>query len=143
MNIAGREPFRDMDYFFRRHSPSFGRLRRGGGESAAWIPAADIRETDGEYLISAELPAVKKEDVRITLDNGVLTLSGERRHEKERKDENEIRVESLYGAFSRSFSLPDDVDTKAIRAESRDGVLRIHVPRKEGSKPKAISIDVE
>ncbi|HNS28099.1 MAG TPA: Hsp20/alpha crystallin family protein [Steroidobacteraceae bacterium] len=102
-----------------------------------------MSETDKEYLIKAELPAVKKEDIKITLDNGMITLSGERRQEKEHKDENQIRVESFYGSFSRSFSLPENIDPKAIRAESKDGVLRIRIPKTEAPATKAISIDVK
>lgn len=144
MNIARWEPFREMEEFFRQNSPFFGRaLRRNGGDVGNWAPVADISETDGEYLIKAELPEVKKEDVKITLDNGVITISGERRHEKEKKDENEIRIESFYGTFSRSFSLPENVDAKGIRAETKDGVLRVRIPKTETAKAKPISIEVK
>jgi HSP20 family protein len=81
--------------------------------------------------------------VKITLDNGVITISGERRHEKEKKDENEIRIESFYGTFSRSFSLPENVDAKGIRAEAKDGVLRVRIPKTETAKAKPISIEVK
>ena len=89
------------------------------------------------------MPEVKKEDVNITLNEGVLTISGERKQEKEEKDANEIRMESFYGTFSRSFVLPNNVDAAGIRAESKDGVLRVHVPKKEAAKPKTIAIDVK
>ena len=92
----------------------------------------------------AELPEVKKEDVKVTLDDGVLTITGERRREKEHKAENEIRVESFYGAFSRSFSLPENIDAKGIQAESKDGVLRVRIPKTEAGKAqKPVSIDVK
>ena len=144
MNITRWEPFREMEDFFRQYSPMLGRsLRRSGGEETNWTPLADITETDKEYLIKAELPDVKKEDVKITLEDGVITLTGERRHEKEHKDENEIRVESFYGTFSRSFALPDNVDPNGIRAESKDGVLRVRIPKKQASKTKPISIEVK
>jgi len=110
---------------------------------AEWAPLVDISEDDKEYLIKAELPEVKKEDVKITLENGVITISGERKQEKEAKDENEIRVESFYGTFSRSFSLPENVDAGTVRAESKDGVLKIHIPKKEASKPKSITVQVK
>ncbi len=144
MNITRWEPFREMEDFFRQYSPMLGRsLRRSGGEETNWTPLADITETDKEYLIKAELPEVKKEDVKITLEDGVITLTGERRHEKEQKDENEIRVESFYGTFSRSFALPDNVDPNGVRAESKDGVLRVRIPKKQASKTKPISIEVK
>ena len=138
------EPFREMEDFFRNFSPFFGRgLRRHLGEESEWSPTTDISETDKEYLIKAELPEVKKEDVKITVDDGVITLSGERKHEKEHKDEKQIRVESFHGTFSRSFTLPDDADPTNIRAESKDGVLRIHIPKKESKKAKPIQIEIK
>lgn len=140
MSLVRWEPFREMEELLRDYSP-FLRARRS--EGGTWMPTANITETQKEYLIKAELPEVKKEDVKITLNDGVITISGERKQEKEEKDANEIRVESFYGTFSRSFSLPDNVDTNAIRAESKDGVLRVHVPKKEVAKPKAIAIDVQ
>jgi HSP20 family protein len=130
-----------MDEFFRPYLPMMGRVRRNAEET--WSPTSNISETDKEYLIKAELPEVKKEDVKVELADGVITISGERKHEKESKDENVLRVESFYGTFSRSFSLPDNVDANAIKAECKDGVLRVHVPKKEPSKPKAIAIDVK
>ena len=143
MNIMRWEPFREMDDLFR-YTPFFGRaLRRTGGEVMEWTPVANISEMDKEYLIKAELPEVKKEDVKITLDNRVITITGERRHEKEQNDENEICVESFYGTFSRSFSLPENVEAKSIRAETKDGVLRVHIPKTEVSKAKPVSIEVK
>lgn len=144
MNIVRWEPFREMEDMFRQYSPLFSRvLRRSGGEDMEWTPVADISETDKEYLIKAQLPEVRKEDVKITFDNGVISITGERRHEKEQADENEIRVESFYGTFSRSFALPDNVDAKAIRAETKDGVLRVRIPKMEASKAKPIAIEVK
>jgi HSP20 family protein len=141
MRIVRWEPFREMEEFFRDYSPLFARNRRG--VDANWTPSADISETDQEYLIKAGLPEVKKEDVKINLADGVLTISGERKRDKEEKDANEIRIESFYGTFSRSFSLPENVDTTGIRAESKDGVLKVHVPKTAPSTPKAIAIDVQ
>lgn len=145
MNITRWEPFREVEDMFRQYSPFFSRaLRRFEGDEAKWRPVADISETDTEYTIKAELPEVKKEDVKVSFEQGVLTISGERRQEKKQKDENEIRVESFYGSFSRSFSLPDNVDAKAIRAESKDGVLRVRIPKTTPSQPeKAIAIEVK
>lgn len=143
MNVVRWEPFREIEDMFRHYSPLLGRgLRREGGEAGGWMPVANISETDKEYVIKAELPEVKKEDVKITLDNGVMTITGERRHEKEQKDESEIRVESFYGTFSRSFSLPENIDPDAIRAETREGVLCVRIPKTEAAKPQPISIQV-
>jgi HSP20 family protein len=144
MSLVRWEPFREIDEFFRQYSPLFGRSTlRGNGERGEWSPAANISETEKEYLIKAELPEVQKEDVRVLVENGVITISGERKQQKEQKDENEIRIESFYGTFSRSFSLPDNVDANGVRAESKDGVLKVHIPKKEVSKPKAVTVQVQ
>lgn len=144
MNITRWEPFQEMESMLRQYSPFFGRaLRREGGETIKWTPVADISETDKEFLIKAELPEVKKEDVKVTLQDGALTISGERKHEKKQEGENEIRVESFYGTFTRTFELPDSIDTKGIRAESKDGVLRVHVPKVAGTKTTASKIEVK
>ena len=138
------EPFREMDEFLRNAPSFFGRpWWRRGDEATEWSPAADIIENEKEYTIKAELPEVRKEDVKITLAEGMLTLSGERKHEKEQKDENEIRIERFYGTFSRSFALPEDADTKGIRAESKEGVLCIHIPKTETKKSKPVEIEVK
>jgi HSP20 family protein len=144
MNIIRWEPFRDVEEMFRQYSPQFARsLRRSGDAAGEWAPVADISETDKEFVIKAELPEVRKEDVKVTLDDGVLTIAGERRHEKEHQDANEIRVERCYGTFSRSFSLPENIDASAIRAETRDGVLRVRIPKTAPTTPKSIAIEVK
>jgi HSP20 family protein len=144
MNIIRWEPFREVEDMFRQYSPFFSRaLRRNDAEAGGWTPVADISETDQEYVIKAELPEVRKEDVKVTLDNGVITISGERKHQKEHKDANEIRIESFYGTFSRSFSLPENIDAQGIRAETKDGVLRVKIPKTEVRAPQAVSIEVK
>lgn len=144
MNITRWEPFREIEDVFRQYAPFFARsLRRTDGEGLEWTPVADITETDKEYLIKAELPEVKKEDIKVTLDDGAITISGERRHEKEQEKENEIRVERFYGTFSRTFSLPDNIDPKGIQAETKDGVLRVHIPKTQASTSKPIKIEVK
>lgn len=144
MNITRWESFREMEDMLRQYSPFFARtLRRDSGEGAVWSPVADITETDREYLIKAELPEVKKEDVKITLDNGVITIAGERRMEKEQQEANEIRVESFYGTFSRSFALPENIDAKAIQAETKDGVLKVRIPKTKVEAPRRIAIEVK
>ena len=145
MSLIRYEPFTAMDELFSRFPSLLGRWPRTSGNGEAhldWTPPVDISETGQEYVIRAALPAVKKEDVEITVEAGMLTLSGERRQKDEQKDEKFHKVESLYGSFSRSFALPDAIDAAAISAESKDGVLTIHVPKTkvEAKKPTTIKV---
>jgi HSP20 family protein len=143
MNVMRWEPFEAMDAMFSRFPLfGFGRPRLETGEYFEWSPMVDISETDKEYLIRAALPAVKKEDVKVAFKDGLLTLSGERCQE-ERKDEKFHRVESYYGNFLRSFVLPDAIDEAAIKAESQDGVVTIHVPKAESEARKLTTIKVQ
>jgi HSP20 family protein len=110
----------------------------------AWVPAVDIYETDShEVVIKAELPDVKKEDIGVTVENNVLTLTGERKQEQSTKREQFQRIERRFGSFSRSFTLPTSVDAGQIAASYKDGVLTIRLPRREEAKPKQISVNVE
>lgn len=149
MNALVRwDPFRELEEMSERLNRMFGRaalLRDDGKERltvADWVPAVDIAETDTEYQIKAELPEVKKEDVKVTVENGVLTIQGERRQEKEEKGKRYHRMERTYGSFIRSFTLPEHVDETRVRAEYKDGVLHLHVPKSEKAKPKAIEVKV-
>lgn len=148
MRLVRWEPFAGFDDMFNRMLPaSFGRWPRmtlpAQGEKYEWAPSADISETEQEFLIRAELPAVKKEDVKVTLDQGMLTIEGERKQEKEDKTEKYHRVESFRGTFSRSFSLPENASPEGIRCESKDGVLTVHIPKVKVEAPKARQIKVE
>jgi HSP20 family protein len=147
MSLIKWQPFGDFDNEFGRLMPSlFNRFPRATADSSGkfeWMPSADISETDQEYLIRAELPAVRKEDVKVTLDDGMITIHGERKEEKETKNEKVHRVESFRGAFSRSFSVPDNIDEKAIRADAKDGVLTVHLPKTKASPPKAVEVMVQ
>jgi HSP20 family protein len=148
MTLIRWEPFRELDDVFARYNPIFGRLaaaRQGVSDEAegqAWTPVANISETETEYLIKAELPEVSKEDVKVTVDENVITISGERRKEAEHKDEKVHRIESFYGRFTRSFRLPDDADITAIQAESRNGVLKVRVPKTPAPKPRTVEVQV-
>ena len=148
MTLIRWEPFRELDDVFARYGPFFGRLAaaRAGAtqevEAAAWTPAANISETETDYLIKAELPEVSKEDVKVTVDENVITISGERRKEAEHEDEKVHRVESFYGHFTRSFRLPEDADIDAIQAESRNGVLKVRVPKTPAPKPRTVEVQV-
>jgi HSP20 family protein len=117
----------------------------GGKEAltvAQWSPLVDITEDEKEYLIKAELPDMKKEDVRLTVENEVLAISGERKFEKEEKGKKYHRVERAYGSFVRSFSLPEDADGSKVSADFKDGMLQVHLPKSQKAKPKAIEIKV-
>jgi HSP20 family protein len=117
----------------------------GGKEAltvAQWSPLVDITEDEKEYLIKAELPDMKKEDVRLTVENGVLAISGERKFEKEEKGRKYHRIERAYGSFVRSFSLPEDADGSKVTADFKDGMLQVHLPKSVKAKPKAIEIKV-
>jgi HSP20 family protein len=116
---------------------------RGDDSSmAAWAPAVDIYETEDELVIKADLPDVEEKDLDIQVENNMLTLRGERKFEQKVKQDNYLRVERAYGTFSRSFSLPNTVDTGAIRAEYRNGVLTVQMPKRAESKPRQVKIAV-
>jgi len=147
MTLVRWDPFRELEDMSERLNRVFSRpsLRNSGKENltvADWMPTVDISETEGEYLIKAELPEVRKEDVKVTVENGVLTLQGERRQEKEEKGKRFHRVERSYGSFVRSFTLPESVDESSVKAEYKDGVLNLHLPKSEKVKPKAIDVKV-
>jgi HSP20 family protein len=109
-----------------------------------WVPPVDIYETDNhEVVIKAEVPDVKKEDIRVTFENGVLTIAGERKHEEAGGRGQYQRFERRHGSFSRAFTLPDTVEASKIAATYRDGVLTIRLPRREESKPKQITVTIE
>lgn len=109
-------------------------------EHGQWAPSVDIRETDDALVVHAELPGIDKKDVKLEVKDGVLTISGERRYEKDVKEENVHRIERSYGSFTRSFSLPTNIDAEKVDAGMKDGVLTVRLPKHEGAKPKAIEI---
>src|SRR5262245_24780635 len=106
----------------------------------AWAPSCDIYEEGDSIIVKAELPGVEKSDIDVQVENNVLTLRGERKRDKEVKSENLYRTERFYGAFSRSFTLPVTVDTGKIRAEYKDGVLQVILPKVEEAKPRRINV---
>jgi HSP20 family protein len=147
MRVIKWEPFRDVDDVFDRFlAETMRRWPRPAAEGRAaldWAPAADVSETEAEYLIKADLPEVRKEDVSITVQDGVLTLSGERRQEKREESEKLHRVERVYGSFARRFALPENADEQGIRAESRDGVIVIHIPKQKIVQPQPRQITIQ
>jgi HSP20 family protein len=118
------------------------RLLFRAGESVGWTPACDIYEDEEEIVVRADLAAVDPKDVEIRFENGVLTLKGERKLDQQDKRENYHRLELSYGTFTRGFSLPATIDSEKIRAESKHGVLLIHLPKKAEAKPKSIQVKV-
>ena len=146
MSLARWNPFREFEEFFN-HYPRLGKGLGGASQelmtAADWAPAVDISETSQAYLIKAELAGVKREDIQVKVEGGQLRLSGERKFEKEDKDNKQHRVERFYGSFSRSFSLPDDADEAQIKAEYRDGVLSLTLPKREPAAPRAREITVD
>lgn len=144
MNLTNWEPFREVEEFINRMAPALTRWRgeSNGSSVVQWSPTADISETDKEFIVRAELPGVPRDDVKVSVEDGVLTLSGERRHEKEDKTERYHRIERFQGCFARSFSLPESADSGAISAESKDGTLVVHIPKTAKARPKSIDVKV-
>ena len=148
MNVTKWNPFGELEDIADRYSRLFGthlpmreRLELLG-KDIEWKPAADIVERDDEYLIKAELPGVDRDDIDINLENDVLTITGERKLEETKETDKTHRVERFYGRFSRSFRVPDDVDASAIKAQSSDGVLKLHLPKTKAKKPEAVKIAI-
>ena len=146
-------PLREMDGIQRRWASlldnNHSLFRRGNlvpdDENitvSEWAPLVDIAEDDKEYLIKAELPEVQKDDVKVTVENGTLTIRGERKAEKEAKGRKFHRIERYYGCFERNFTIPDDADGTNVKAEFKDGVLRVHLAKSEQARPKQIEIKV-
>jgi HSP20 family protein len=146
MRLKRWEPFREMDDLLKGFGPMFGRLPTFapyGEASYEFMPLADVIEREKEYVVKVDLPEVRKEDVKVLFDEGVLTIKGERKVEKEVKGETIHRTERFYGTFERSFALPDDVDPKGIHAECKDGVLMVSLPRLAVQKPRPLAITIQ
>jgi len=107
-----------------------------------WVPAVDISEDANEYLIKADLPEINKDDVKVSVENGVLTFKGERRFENEEHETKYHRRERSYGSFLRGFAIPEDADPEKVSAEFKDGLLVIRLPKSEAEKPKLIQVQV-
>src|SRR5690606_16456853 len=140
------DPFRELEEMSHRLNSIF-RPTAELGESQAlagfdWAPTVDISETDKAYLIRADLPGVAKEDMKITVENGMLTLRGDRRKRTEHKDEKVHRIESSYGSFMRQFTLPDDAKEEGVDAQVKEGCLEVTIPKSAEKKGKARTIDV-
>ncbi len=148
MNLVSWSPCRDMEGFFDRYNRLLSdRDLLGLDDNAlrtnlSWRPRADISESKKEYLIKAELPEIERDDIHIEIENGMLTISGERHFEKDEETEKQHRMKSFYGKFSRSFSLPSDVDEEKISAKTKSGVLKVHLPKTKPTVVKPVEISV-
>jgi HSP20 family protein len=148
MSITRWDPFRELETFNERLNRMFGRsslLGQASGDVLAnvdWSPAVDVVETPEEYLVKAELPDLRKEDVKVSVESGMLRIAGERKQEKEEKHKRFHRVERSYGSFVRTFGLPDNVDDKKLQAEFKDGLLTVHLHKISPSKPPAVEVKI-
>lgn len=145
--LAKWSPFREMDTLQHRLNALFGQTasRSSGDQTfgvAEWTPLVDVSEDEKEYLIKADLPDVKKEDVKVTVEDGTLRITGERKFEKEEQGKKYHRVERAYGSFERSFVFPENANPEKLTAEYKDGVLKVHLPKSEEAKPKAVEVKV-
>ena len=138
MNVVRWSPFREFDNLFQAMERPTPALRR-----ADWLPLVDIRESDSAYQIDVEVPAVAADDLSVSVTDGVLSVSGERKVAEETDAEGKVhRVERRYGKFVRNFQLPDDADSDAIQAENKDGVLYVSIPKREAALTKSITVKV-
>jgi len=149
MAIVRWQPFRDLlaterefDRIFREAFSPLLREREGELSTRAWAPAVDIFENETNIVLKAELPGVEPKDVEVRVEDNTLYLKGERKFEKETKEENYHRIERSYGSFARSFALPNSIDADKVAAEYKDGLLILTLPKREEAKPKTIKINV-
>jgi HSP20 family protein len=147
MNLMRWDPFRELEDMSTRLNRFFGKapaMRMGLDEEtfADWAPALDVQETDKEYLVKTDLPEVKREDVKVTVENGMLAVEGERKMEMEEKGKKFHRVERSYGKFVRRLAVPSDVDAQKVAADFKDGVLNVHLPKSAAAKSKTIDVKV-
>lgn len=143
MTLVRWDPWREMEELVDRYNRALGDQQAGGQEvirKGDWSPRVDIAETDSEFIIKAEIPEVKKEDVKVTVENGILVLHGERKQEKEEEGKTYHRIERHYGIFNRSFTLPETVVAEKVKAGFKDGVLTITLRKTEDVEPKAIEV---
>ena len=147
MNLTTWNPFREMEELLDRYKRSYsggthlGQADRFDITLPDWQPAVDISETQNDYVVRAELPGVKKEDVSVTIENGILTLRGDKKTQSEERENGKVhRVECSYGSFVRSFSLPREVEQDKIEAQYNDGILLLNIPKSAQAMPKTISI---
>lgn len=145
MTLVRWNPWREIEDMFDRYTKAVGWPQGGSQEmvSGDWAPRVDIAENPESFVIKAEIPEVKKEDVQVTLENGLLTIRGQRKQETETKDTKIHRIERHYGSFMRTFTLPENVDESKINASFKDGMLIVNLGKSEKASPKSIAINVD
>ena len=149
MSIVRWEPFREVarmqDELNRFFDDRLWRLRGSGNEElgTGFMPAVDVYEDQEALSLTAELPGVDPKDVDVRVENGTLTIKGERKLDREEKKENYLRIERAYGTFTRAFTLPTTVDSDKVKAEFKNGLLRVSLLKREETKPKSIKVKVE
>jgi len=140
------EPFRNVnslqEQFSRLFDTSFPG-RSSESDLTTWAPAVDIQETENELVLKADLPGIEEKDIDVRIESNTLTIRGERKFEKQVNEDTYLRVERSYGSFSRSFSLPNTINTEAIHAEYKNGVLTVQMPKRAESKRKQVKVNVE
>ena len=144
-SISRFEPFRGtslQEQFNRLFNEAWERNPQDASLTT-WAPAVDIYETEHELVVKADIPEIKPEELDICVENNILTIRGERKFEKKVSEDNYLRVERTYGSFARSFSLANTVNSEAIKADYKNGVLTLNIPKREEAKPKQIKVNVE
>ncbi|MDX1755963.1 MAG: Hsp20/alpha crystallin family protein [Marinobacter sp.] len=146
-NITRWNPMSEFEDLFDRYNRFFNLPRTNGEREGMfsrsdWAPVVDIKETESAFTIEAELPGMKREDVKVTVNDGVLAIQGERKQEEETQDKKLHRIERVYGSFTRRFTLPDNVDQSSIAANFKDGILTLTLNKVEPQEPKAIEVEV-
>jgi HSP20 family protein len=144
-SITRWDPFRNLSTLQDQVNRLFESSFKGNGATSsltAWAPAVDIYETENELVIKADLPDIDEKEIDVRVENHMLTIRGERKFEESVKEDNYLRVERAYGSFSRSFSLPSTVNTEAIQANYKNGVLKVELPKRAESKPKQVKVNV-
>lgn len=146
MTLVRWKPFGDLvsmhDRINRLFEDAFKGAEHSADPLASWYPAADIYETKDDYVFKLEVPGLSKDDIKIELNNNTLSIAGEKKEENEVKKENFHRIESYTGKFSRSFTLPRNIDPKKVNANMKNGILELHIPKAEEQKTQAIPITV-
>lgn len=148
MNLIKWDPLRELEEVTNRLNRLFGRSLPQTSTSqemltmADWTPSVDIAETGTAYLVKGEIPGVNKDDVKVTVEDGMLTIQGERKMEKEEKGKKFHRIERSYGSFMRSFRVPDDVEESKIKAEFKDGMINVTLPKSEKAKSKSKAVNI-
>jgi HSP20 family protein len=144
-SIMRRDPFHNLSSLQEQVNRMLDASFSGRSDSSTmttWAPAVDIYETENELVLKADLPDINERDLDVRVENNMLTIRGERKFEQKVKEDNYLRIERTYGSFSRSFSLPNTVNNEAIKAEYKNGVLTVELPKRAESKPKQVKINV-